>query len=358
MYEYNHGGNAAFESGQAHLLDLSASINPLGLPKGVAEAISREIPNCVAYPDSLARALRAQIAAFESVNAEWIFCGSGASDIIFLLPRAVKAQKVLITAPTFSDYERAAQSFGAQIIRHPLMATDNFALNQSFLAAVAQEQPDLIFICNPNNPTGQLIEVALIEELLSHCQQLGALVVVDECFLDFAEQAGSYSSKMFVKKHPNVVILKAFTKLFSLPGIRLGYALCSDTSLLDSLYFHGADWPVSNLAGVAGIAALADAESFVKKTVSYVSEQRLIIESALIKWGFKVFPAAANYVFLHNPYPFNLQAELDKRGIRIRACGNFKGLDNSYFRIAVATAANNCQLLTAIEQIINDNHLL
>ena len=348
MYEYSHGGNAAFESVKA-VIDLSANINPLGLPEGVRDAIIREIPQCALYPDSFSSKLREKIAEFEHVDAEWIYCGNGASDIIFRLPRAVQAKKVMITAPTFSDYERSARSFGSEVFRYTLYPASGFILDNGFVETVRIKAPGLVYVCNPNNPTGRLTEAGLIKELLNYCGQIGALVAVDECFLDFAEQADNYTSKMFLGRYSNLIIIKAFTKMFGLPGIRLGYALCSDKTLIDSLYFHGPDWPVSNLAQTAGIAAMENAGGFIRQSVNYVSAERAVLEKELTRLGYKVFESKVNYVFFQNPYPFDLYDELDKKGIRIRACGNYYGLDGSYYRIAVSTKENNARLLDAVK---------
>ena len=351
MYEYSHGGNAVYEYGEQNIIDLSANINPLGMPENVRNAIIGEIPNCNRYPDSFSNKLREKIAEFENVNPDYIFCGNGTSDIIFRLPMAIRSKKIMITAPTFSDYARSARSYGLEIVRHTLSAANDFTLDDSFIETVRSEKPDLIYICNPNNPTGKLTETGLIKELLDYCQWSHVWIAVDECFLAFTEKADEYTSKVYIEQYPNLIILKAFTKIFSLPGIRLGYAICSNKAIIDSFYFHGADWPVSNLAQAAGIAALENAEDFIRKTVDYVSAERVAIEKELALLGYKVFKSSANYVFLQSPFPFNLREELDKKGIRIRSCGNYHGLDGSFYRIAVSSKENNAKLLTAVMEV-------
>jgi len=347
MYEYSHGGNAVFERGNADIVDLSANINPLGVPDGVESAIIREFPNISRYPDNFNTLLRKKTAEFEGVNPERLFFGNGASDIIFRLPRAIKAEKVMLCAPTFADYARSAMSYGAKICRHTLYKENDFALDSNFINAVQKESPNLVYICNPNNPTGKITKRELIEELLNCCEKIGTSVVIDECFMDFTNQAALHTAKIFLEKYQNLVILKAFTKIFALPGIRLGYALCSDKILIESLYFHGADWAVSNLAQAAGLAALDGAEDFINRTVKFTTAQRKILENGLSQLGYKIFNSEANYVFLQNPYSFDLREKLDTQGIRIRSCGNYHGLNNSYYRIAVSTAENNAKLLPA-----------
>jgi len=353
MYIYDHGGNAAFENGKTGILDLSASINPLGMPGGVAEAIARATADCTRYPDSLSTELREKIAQFENVNPDWIFCGNGASDVIFRLPPALRAAKVLVTAPAFSDYERSARAYGSEIIRYALSAADGFNLDDGFVETAKAEKPGLMFLCNPNNPTGVLTGVNLIERLLECCNQTGAYAAVDECFLDFVENAGKLTSKKLLESHRNLIIIKAFTKTFALPGIRLGYAICANAAIVDGLRAHGADWPVSALAQAAGVAALDGADDYIKRTVSYVSAERAIIEKGLTGLGFSVFGSKANYLFIRNPYAFDLCGELDKYGIRIRSCANFHGLDSSYYRIAISTSDNNARLLTSLTEIVS-----
>jgi len=353
MYEYSHGGNAVFEIGKRNIIDLSANINPLGMPTSVTSAIISEIPNISRYPDNFSTLLREKTAAFEDVNADWIFFGNGASDIIFRIPRAVSAAKVMVCAPTFSDYERSARSYGAEVVYHTLQRDNDFILDTGFIDTVRSTWPTLVYICNPNNPTGKLTKPQFIKKLLDCCKEIGTWVAIDECFIDFTTQADIYTSKIFLKEYPNLIILKAFTKIFALPGLRIGYALCSDKTLISSLYAHGADWAVSNIAQAAGISALEYAKPFIAQTVNYVSAERTAIENTLTKLGYTVFESSANYVFFSNPHPFDLRRALDKKGIRIRSCSNYISLDNSYYRIAVSTKEHNIKLLKAMEDIAN-----
>ena len=347
MYEYRHGGNAAYETGNEGVIDLSASINPLGAPENVREAIAGAIAGCARYPDSSSARLRERLAEYENVSPGQIFCGNGASDIIFRLPKASRAASALVTAPAFSDYERSAASGGLKIIRHALSPENGFAVDTRFMETAMEAKPGLVFLCNPNNPTGRLIEKRTVAELLKRCEGFGALVAIDECFLGFAKRRDEFASVPLTQSHKNLIVIKAFTKLFALPGIRLGYAICSDADIIGGLYAHGCDWPVSNLAQAAGVAALTGVWDYVDKTAEFVSREREFLESGLSRMGFQVFPAAANYVFFRNPFPFDLREELDKKGIRVRSCGDFHGLDKSYCRAAVSGHENNRLFLDA-----------
>ncbi len=348
MYEYTHGGNFIYGNKDKNddILDFSANINPLGLPFGVYEAIEREIKSCIYYPDSYSRDLRNSISKYENVDFNSIFVSNGASDIIFRLAFSIKPKKALVMAPTFLDYERGLLASNAQVVDYFLYEKDDFKITEDILKTIKGEKFDMIFICNPNNPTGILTNKEMLINILESSQ--GAYVVVDECFLDFVDNSDDYSMKEFLNKYKNLVILKAFTKIFAMPGMRLGYALSSSFSLIDALYFHGPDWSVSNLAQIAGISALKDSSIYLKDTKAYILKERNKIEKNLKKFGFKVFESSANFIFFKSPYDFNLYEALKKKNIFIRSCGNFKGLTEDFYRIGISKEKNNERLIEAI----------
>lgn len=354
MYTYQHGGNAVFEPSSRRILDLSANINPLGFPEKATQAIREEIPFCSRYPDSHATALREKIAEHEGIQPEWIFCGNGASDIIFRLPVALRAGNALLCAPSFVDYERALVSFGTNIAWHTLTRESGFDADQNLLQAADSQALDLIFLCNPNNPTGVMTRRELIEELLRCCRKKNTALVVDECFIDFVQEAQNYTAVPLLAQYDNLVVLKAFTKVFAMPGIRLGYAMSANQALIQKLYAHGPDWAVSNLAQAAGAAALEDARAYIDKTVSYVSGEREKMRIAIGKMGFDVFDSRANYLFFYSPFELDLYDALNQEGIRIRSCSGYKGLASGFYRTAVSNSGENQRLITAMQKIIRE----
>ncbi|MDR2114895.1 MAG: aminotransferase class I/II-fold pyridoxal phosphate-dependent enzyme [Planctomycetaceae bacterium] len=356
MYEYCHGGNVRFEPNGADFLDLSANINPLGFPEGVEEAVKNEIHFCCCYPDNKSFRLRECIADFEQVKPEWIFCGNGSSDIIFRLPFCLKPRKALIEQPTFSDYERSLKSYGTKIHYHKLEENWNFECDENIATIAKRELVDLIFLCNPNNPTGILTKRKIIENLLRSCRNWKAVLVVDECFIDFTEQANDVTMKPLLSEFDNLIILKAFTKIFALPGIRLGYAICNNKELIDKLYFHGTDWAVSNLAQAAGTAALKNAETYLKETVLFVKQERQYVKGELENLKYKVFDSQANFLFIKSPYDFDLQEELDKHRIRIRSYKNIDGLGAGFYRLALSQHQYNIRLIETVQKIVSEQN--
>lgn len=212
-------------------LDFSANVSPLGLPEGVAQAIRDALPLADRYPDPLCRTLRAALSRAEGVPQERILCGNGAADLIFRLVWAVKPHKALVTAPTFAEYASALDTVGCEVKRFFLDETNDFAPTDALVDAV-DESIDMVFLCQPNNPTGQLASPELVKKLLRQCGECRTILAVDECFLDFLPDADGWTAKPLLESG-NIVILKAFTKLYGMAGVRLGYCLCGDETLLE-----------------------------------------------------------------------------------------------------------------------------
>ena len=248
MEQLVHGGDWAGYRAQfgRDALDFSANVSPLGLPEGVAKAITAALPTADRYPDPLCRELRAKLALHEGVPADHILCGNGEADLIFRLVWARKPRRALVTAPTFAEYAAALETIGCTVERFILQAADDFAVPEAFLSAI-DDRVDLVFLCQPNNPTGQLTPPDFVARILQRCTACGALLVLDECFLDFLPDHAQLTAKPLLGSG-DLLILKAFTKLYGMAGVRLGYALSADTALLDarsapSSRRSGPGWP-------------------------------------------------------------------------------------------------------------------
>ena len=329
-------------------LDFSANVSPLGLPEGVAQAIRDALPLADRYPDPLCRTLRAALSRAEGVPQERILCGNGAADLIFRLVWAVKPHKALVTAPTFAEYASALDTVGCEVKRFFLDETNDFAPTDALVDAV-DESIDMVFLCQPNNPTGQLAEPALVEALLRRCEAVGAVLAVDECFLDFLPEGEGLSAKHLLKNSKKLIILKAFTKLYGMAGVRLGYCLCSDTELLARMRAAGQPWAVSSLAQAAGIAALDETE-YVAKVRALIEAQRPVLADGLRALGLRVIEGRANYLLFRAPEA--LGEALRRKGAVLRSCGNYPGLDASWYRTAVRTENENRQLLALLAETL------
>ncbi len=347
-----HGGDwAGYEAEYgARPLDFSANISPLGLPEGVQSAVVESLADAPSYPDPLCRSLRGAIARAEQVDLDWCLCGCGAADLIYRVVLAKRPRRALATAPTFAEYERALNLVGCKTDRYLLKEETGFDLDGGFLNHITPNT-DIVFLCQPNNPTGRTIPHTLLAAVLDRCHQAGALLVVDECFCGFLDDPGAFTMKKLLGKYENLLILKAFTKLYAMAGLRLGYCLCRDTALLDAMRNAGQPWPVSGPAQAAGIAALEETQ-YVQAVRTLISAQRPRLAGALSRLGLRVIPGEANYLLFFSSIP--LLGPLRGRGILLRDCGNYAGLCDGWYRVAVRGREDNDRLIAALEDIVKE----
>lgn len=354
--EYQHGGD--IYSHQVEL-DVSANINPLGMPEGVREAAVRSLKESARYPDSQSRSLREALSRLHGVKKERIVCGNGAADLIFGLALALKPKRALLLAPGFSEYEQALRTVDCRIDFLPLKEERGFKPSIEELKEGLRPDTSLIFICNPNNPTGVAWEREKMEELAAFCLERGIILAADECFCDFLEKPERASLIPALSRFPNLVIFKAFTKLYAMAGLRLGYCLCGGEETAETISAVRQPWSVSNVAQAAGLAALKE-RGFAEKTRRFVAEERAFLMEGLKRAGMKVYPSEANYVFFCDPAEDGVlekgrlyQALLEKK-ILIRSCANYRGLDSSFYRVCVGLRRDNERLLAAIAQVRGD----
>ena len=350
MFELIHGGDiyTARENFAGELLDFSANINPLGLPIGVEKALVNSICDCTNYPDPLCRELTLAIAQNENIQPESILCGSGASDIIYRVAYATHPKKAVVAAPCFAEYEQALNAAGCEVYHHILHEKDEFTLTDSILQVLTGDI-DILFLCSPNNPTGAPVERELLIKILKQCDKNNIIFVLDECFNDFLDDPQTYTMKQYISGHNNLIILRAFTKMYALAGVRLGYALCQNHTLLGKMYACGSPWGVSSLAQAAGIQALKEGD-FVLETKALIKKERAFLKAGLSGLGCRVYASHANYIFF-SPHVKGLCKKLEESGILVRSCENYKGLQGEYCRIAVKTHSENERLLCAMEEL-------
>lgn len=342
----SHGGDwAGFQTEYGALpLDFSASISPLGLPPGVRRAVIGALDGAERYPDPLCRALRSRLSQVYGVPAEQILCGNGAADLIDRLALALRPKCALVTAPTFSEYRTALKRVGCCVKEFPLSAENGFQLTAAFPEAITPEV-ELVFLCQPNNPTGRTVEPGLLRRILARCDACGALLAVDECFLDFLDTPERYTLLGALSGH-RLLLLRAFTKFYAMAGIRLGYCLCGDTALLEKLRLAGQPWAVSSLAQAAGVAALEETQ-YASDLHRLIREQRLFLARALEACGCQAVQGEANFLLFFHP-DAKLDEALRRQGILIRNCAGFSGLQPGWYRVAVRTEAENKRLVQAI----------
>lgn len=332
------------------VLDFSANINPLGTPPAVCQAVEASLPLLSRYPDPYCRDLVAAISHYEGVPKEQILCGNGAAELIFSLCNALKPKKALLLAPCFSEYETALRAADCAVEHYRLEQARGFGLTEAFLQALEAFDGSLLMLCNPNNPTGRVIERPLMEAIVSLCRRKGIFLFVDECFLDLTEAGKHLSLKKALGREPHLLLLKAFTKSYGMAGLRLGYCLSGNAGLLERMGRATQAWNVSLPAQLAGIAALTE-QDFLLRANQIIADQRPKMAAGLERLGLTVIPSRTNFLLFHSRR--ELRQPLLERGYQIRSCANYPGLGEGWYRIAVKLPEQNRALLDAMEEILN-----
>lgn len=353
MTRFKHGGNlrhlesiAGIPSEQ--MLDFSANINPMGPPEWLRSVVSSTLGNVVHYPDPDCSRLVKAVCQRYGVPEDEVLIGNGSTEIIYLIPRALDLPRVVVPVPTYADYLTYADSAGLTVDTMLLPESAGFELDLDALSA-SLRGGELVFLCQPNNPTGLLFDSEELRRLAS--THPSTFFVVDEAFRDFVEDMDSLTSS----RPWNVIVLLSLTKIFAIPGIRLGCAL-ADPELVDSIRRLQPFWSVNVIAQVVGEAALRD-EQYVERSRTFVGEQRLGLSDELKSiGGLTVYPGQANFLFVRidrsDTDAPTLASRLLRHGIAIRVCDNFEGLDKRFFRVAVRTADENGRLCDALRRVL------
>ena len=329
-----HGGDIY---GRDIRLDFSANLKPLGMPESVKKAAVSAVEESGRYPDPHCRELVRKLSGYEGISEENIVCGNGADDLIYRIVHALRPKRAVIARPTFSEYAKALREVGCEVT----------GCAPGEIEPALASGVDMLVLCNPNNPTGQLTGCEELKRICEKCRENGVIFLCDECFIDLCENSAANSVKQFLNS--NVIILKAFTKTYAMAGLRLGYALFGSPELAEKVRRSGQYWSVSSVAQAAGIAAL-DEREYLRKAVKIISEERRYLSAELTRCGFTVLPSDTNFILFGCGLP--LDEMLLGEGILIRS---FEGSDvpgDGYFRIAVKLHEENEALIDAIEKVM------
>ncbi len=357
--QYKHGGDVvgaarAFNLSLRDILDFSANINPLGPSPAALAAIKENLEIIRHYPDPFCRDLRRALSSYLAVPPECLLPGNGVSELIYLITRVVGCRRALVTAPTFTEYAEAVTAAGGEVREVPLREEEGFALSP---VRLKKEMPgaDMVFICNPNNPTGRVEKKSVVRSIIEAARETGQMLVVDEAFIDFVEKREQHTILPLVEKYQHLVILYSLTKFFGIPGLRLG-VLIAAPAIVARLEAARDPWSVNWLAQVAGEAALSDGE-YVKATRDLIAREREYLFRSIAQVpNLRPFPTDANYLLVkitdqHMSSPV-FAAETAKRGVLVRDCSTFSGLGENYIRVAVKTRKENVKLLNVLSEIM------
>ncbi len=334
----------------SNYLDFSVNTNALGIPDTIRPNLSSLIKAVGFYPDPNCSTLSAALAEKYKISSNFILCGNGADDLLYRLVFALKPHKALIIEPTFEEYNRALELICCSIYHYQLSPINQFKLDRNVLSAITNDL-DILFLCNPNNPTGNLVCEPLMGEIIEKCRKENILLVIDECFLEFVQEWGQYTLKQKVALSSNIIVIDAFTKTYSLAGFRLGFCISGNHALLEKMKIQGQGYSVSVPAQFAGLCALMD-KCYMQKTYRFLSVERDWLFSQLLALNLTVWPSYGNYLLFRSNCE-NLRKRLLENGIKTRDCSCFYGLGPEYCRIAVRTHEENEKFIETLHTILN-----
>lgn len=358
-----HGGNLyqiakQFGINQKDIIDFSANINPLGIPPELKTQILSGLDELIHYPDPECSVLKEDLSGYLNVPKCTILPGNGASEVLYLWLNALRPRNVLLAAPCFSEYARAAALYGANVHYIILEEQDGFKLHVDKLLKAMDEQAggeaDALVLCNPNNPTAALLSHDALKAIIEHAQRRNIKVLIDEAFIELTIGGNSNSIVKWVSRYDNLFVMRALTKILAIPGLRLGY-LVGHAAVLHRMKQYQIPWSVNALAQKAG-RVIKEADGFLNATQQWLSTEKSRLFDALTEIsGFKVFSPQTNFILIkiikEGMNAESLQHKMLQHGILIRNAGNFYSLTDRFIRVAVKDQVSNNLLVQAFQRI-------
>ena len=358
---HNHGGNVSYFARELNIpeeqiIDYSANINPLGYPTDLKNQILSQFQMVTRYPDSTYHQLNSEIEKYYGVHKDNLILGNGAVELIYLLHAHLRPKAILYPVPTFSEYGLAAKSVQAEVEMVYLQESNNWELPIDELCAKLSSC-QMLFICNPNNPTGNIFPKDKLIYLAQKCAEKNVLLIIDESFMDFITNRAAFSLIDQLSKFQNLFILQSLTKILGIPGLRIGFGL-GNRQLIQKLMGAKDPWNVNCFAQLAAVLGLQD-KKYLTDTQELIGQEKEYMFRSLSNInGLKPFKPQVNFILVKITHPFLdadvLAESLAKKGILIRNCRNFPGLSEKYFRLAIRERESNQLVLAAIAEQLKE----
>lgn len=360
MKTFEHGGNIYAMAQQVglspeSLIDFSANINPLGpSPQGL-ESMKGAYTFLTAYPDPHYRKLTEAVATYLGTQTEGLALHNGAIEGLHEVVRYLKPQKAMLVAPCFVEYEKSLRAQGSDIVYFMTKADHAFQIEvDRLIESLLIEQPDLLILCTPNNPTGTRVSPGALTRIAEVIKGYGGALLIDEAFIEFVgnDQSALWVDQLYKSTSLNALyVSRSFTKFFGVPGLRLGALKAYDANYFSWRHLNGVPWNINVFAEHYAYGALLDTH-YQEESLRYVLDAKAeMVEALKSMKGLTVTPSDGDYFLIevHDHYQ-SIRSSLLDRGILIRSCANYIGLGETYFRVAVKNKDHNRFLIQELKE--------
>ncbi|MGT2933974.1 threonine-phosphate decarboxylase CobD [Streptococcus catagoni] len=356
--EIEHGGNVQQLAKQLGInvqdcLDFSANINPYGLSPKLKKHLIDHLESLTQYPDIHYQKARNYLADYHGYSRDNVLLSNGAVEIFYQLADQLKPERLLTLSPTFMEYQKAFKQVGARISHLHLEAPHYQWDFQSLLSQLEDlQEGDVVLICNPNNPTGSLVNNKVLRKVANYLKEKAIFLILDEAFMDFIEDDEVYSFISYLADFPNVIVVRSLTKFYAIPGLRLGYAVTCHKTCLQDIAQKRAPWTINALSESAIPLLLSD-EHYIAQTRQWLRKEQYFLYKAFTAISqISAVKPTANYLFFECQAPIDLRQALWQKKIFIRSCQNYDHLSEKHYRVAIRSHAENSLLVEAIKDIL------
>lgn len=334
----------------------NSNLNPMGVPESVKKALSENLGGIIRYPSEYYGDLKKSISLYSGADEENIVLGNGLSDMLRLYCSLIIPQKALILSPTATEYERVLSIYGCEVSYYELDEEKDYVLDIKDFVSKLDSSYDMIILGNPNNPTSQIIGREDMELIAEVCKELEIFLIIDEMYIEFTEDYEKLTSTSLVKEFDNIAVLRSVSKFFAVPGLRLSYSIISNPSHLEMISITVAPNKISTLTAAACTAMFKD-KKYIEESRSQIHTERNLIFSAMnTNKNVKLFKPYANFMLVKilkdDLSAQAIEEHCRTKGIIIRNCSNFHGLDNKYIRFCFMKPKQNDLLVNTILELL------
>lgn len=339
------------------ITSFSANVNPMGVSPKLRASLAGHIDAITQYPDREYTSLRKCIGQYIDTDYKNIIVGNGSTELISLFIQIEHPKKALIIGPTYSEYEREISLGGGTSLYFRLDERTGFSLDMERLETQLNESIDLLVICNPNNPTSSAITRTEMRQILDKCKEHDIFVLVDETYVEFAEDVASITAIPLTHYYNNIIILRGISKFFAAPGLRLGYAICGNRDLIKHLVGRQNPWTINSLAAIAGEIMFTD-QDYITKTRNLIGSERSRIVNLLEGFTYaKVYKPTANFVLVQilkeDVTSQDIFEAAIRKGLMIRDCSTFPFLNNKFIRFCFMSPGKNDELMAILKDFLD-----